>query len=497
MEAISLWTVSASFLTLLALAIILPRTRNSSSIINWPPGPKTLPIIGNLHQLGGQLLHVALTNLAKVHGGVMTIWIGSWRPIIVISSPEEVWEVLVKKSPDYAARDMPEITKLITGYWHTISSSHSGQFWSNLRKGLQNGPLGPLNITTQMSFQERNIKRMISDIQEEATFNGGIVKPLEHLKKATLRLLSHIIFGQSFDDDQFIDSMHHQIEELIRINGFAPLVDAFSYAKYLPSHKRAIKETYRVKNQIEQLVRPVIASSPPANCYLHFLLSQGYSEEVVIYSIVELYSLGVDSTASTTTWALAFLIHDQTVQDKLYQDIKHIAATDALVKIEDLSALHYLEAVMKETMRMKPIAPLAIPHKTSKDTTVRGTKVAAGTCVLVNLYALHHDHKIWAKPHKFMPERFLEGNVNGGDSSGANVKVIEQSFLPFGAGMRICAGMELGKLQFSFALANLVNAFKWTSVVDGKLPDMSEELKFIMLMKTPLEARIIPRNSLN
>nr|ANY58161.1 putative CYP719 [synthetic construct] len=475
----------------IVLSTILFRSSSSSSSFSsqtkWPAGPKKLPIIGNMHQLGGDVLHVALDKLSKIHGGVFTFWIGSWRPVIVISDIDKAWEVLVNKSSDYSARDMPEITKIGSASWHTISTSDPGPFWQNVRKGLQGGAMGPLNMSAQTPFQEKDMKNLIETMKIEAENNNGIIKPLDHIKKNTVRLLSRLIFGQMFEDDKFIESMHYEIEDIIRISGYARLAEAFYYAKYLPSHKRAEKEAFLVKCRVEDLVRPLLKSNPPSNSYLYFLLSQNYPEEVIIFCIFELYLLGVDSTSSTTTWALAYLIREQAVQEKLYQDIKVTIGNANLVKVEDVNKLKYLQGVVKETMRMKPIAPLAIPHKSSKDTTLMGTKVAKGTRLMVNLYALHHNQNIWSEPFKFMPERFLE--------DGNNNKAMEQSFLPFSAGMRICAGMDLGKLQFAFALANLVNAFKWSCVEEGKFPDMSEEFSFVLLMKNPLEARITPRKA--
>ncbi|KAF5199716.1 (S)-canadine synthase [Thalictrum thalictroides] len=461
----------------------------SSSQMKWPSGPKKLLIIGNLHQLGGDVLHVALAKLAKVHGGVMTVWIGSWRPIIVISDIDKAWEVLVNKSSDYGARDLTEITKTVTASWQTISTSDAGAFWQTLRKGLQSGALGPLNIAAQSQFQEGDMKRLIQAMVEEAAKNNNIVKPLNHIKQNTVRLLTRLIFGQTFDDDKFVESMHYDVDDVIRIGGYARLAEAFYYAKYLPSHRKAVREANLVKLRVEKLIRPLLSSTPPTNSYLYFLLSQNLPEEIIIFCIFELYILGVDSTSSTTTWALAYLIHEQAVQEKLYQETRMTLGDVDLVKIEDVNKLKYLQAVVKETMRMKPIAPLAIPHKTAKDTTLMGTKVTKGTQIMVNLYALHHNPDIWTEPCKFIPERFMQR-----DDGSATSKAMEQSFLPFGAGMRICGGMDLGKLQFGLVLANLVNAFKWSCVEEGKFPDMSEELSFVLLMKSPLEAKITARN---
>nr|ANY58154.1 CYP719A9 [synthetic construct]BAG75114.1 cytochrome P450 [Eschscholzia californica] len=483
------WVLTATFTTLL-ISIFLFVTRKTSNT-EWPNGPKTLPIIGNMHLLGGtKALQVILHNLAKVYGGVMTIWIGSWRPVIIVSDIERAWEVLVNKSSDYSARELPEIIKYNAANFRTIATCDSGPHWSNLRKGLQNVALSPHNLAAQFQFQEKDITKMIQNLEVEAKNNNGIVQPLDHLKKATIRLISRLIFGQDFDEDTYVEKLHHTIDELIRMSGYAQLAEAFYYARYLPNHKKAVNHAAKTKQIVTHLMRPFLSLNPPTNSYLHFLQSQNYDEELIIFSIFEVYLLGVDSTSSTTAWALAYLVREPNVQETLYQELDNFAKQNdrKILKVEDINKLQYLQAVTKETMRMKPIAPLAIPHKASRDTTLMGKKVEKGTKVMVNLHALHHNENVFNDPYKFMPERFLKSY------QGAKAKAMEQSYLPFSAGMRICGGMEVGKLQFGFALANLAYAFKWSCAVNGVLPDMSDELGFVLFMKTPLEARIVRRN---
>ncbi|KAJ8618947.1 hypothetical protein MRB53_015133 [Persea americana] len=67
------------------------------------------------------------------------------------------------------------------------------------------------------------------------------------------------------------------------------------------------------------------------------------------------------------------------------------------------------------------------------------------------------------------------------------------SYLPFGAGMRACAGMDVGKLQLAFSVCNLVYAFHWSNAVVREKPDLTEDLTFVLAMKTLLQARIVPR----
>ncbi|RZC52827.1 hypothetical protein C5167_021255 [Papaver somniferum] len=141
---------------------------------------------------------------------------------------------------------------------------------------------------------------------------------------------------------------------------------------------------------------------------------------------------------------------------------------------------------------MKPIAPLAVPHQAVCDSSLMGMKVRKGTPVMVNIYAVHYDPTVWVEPQRFMPERFLGALNDGGDKNKATL-AMERSLIAFGAGRRICAGMDLAKLQVALTLANLVNSFRWSCVSEGKFPDLTEDLFFILRMKTPLVARIVPR----
>ncbi|KAF8406324.1 hypothetical protein HHK36_008410 [Tetracentron sinense] len=424
-----------------------------SNASEWPPGPPKFPIIGNLHQIKktGELIHLTLAQLAKVHGGMMTVWFGSWKPTIVVSDPDLAWEA-----------------------------------------SIYNTTFNPQTIAAQAQLQEHDLINMTGSLKEEASSNHGVVKPLLHLRRATVRVIARFCFGLDFEDESFVQDMDSVVEELIRITSHAYLVDVFEFARYIPILRRPFLESCRVKHMIEELIGPYISShrsSSPNNCYLHFLLSQDFQEEVVISSLFDLFLLGVDSTSTTIAWALAFLIHNPQIQHKLYEEVGRSGS--GTISIEEVTKLQYLNAVVMETMRMKPIAPLGVPHKAARDSNIMRTKVVGGSTVVVNLYALLHDPTVWAEPHRFMPERFLTSLKNGND--GSLVEAIERSFLPFGAGRRVCAGMEVAKLQAGLTIAHLVNDFHWSSAVEGQLPDLTEDLTFVLTMKTPLMARIIPR----
>ncbi|XXG60929.1 hypothetical protein AAC387_Pa04g2718 [Persea americana] len=331
--------------------------------------------------------------------------------------------------------------------------------------------------------------QMINDMIKEANLNGGVVKPFHHIRRATIKLLARLCFGSDFSDEDFEATMDVMVDEALKYSDDARILDTFPPARFLPSVRRVIMKMDKLKLRVEKCIGHHLASPPPPNCYAHFLLSQNFPIGVTISSIFEVFILGLDSTGSTTMWALGLLVQNQEAQQKLYQEIRdHATCTEkGIVKVEEARNLEYLQAVVKETMRMKPIAPLAVPHKAARDTTLGGLHVAEGTTVMVNLYALHYDPKVWDEPERFKPERFMESSKEFLGKRG------QYSFLPFGAGMRACAGMEVGKLQLPFAVSNLVNAFHWSNAVESEEPNLGEDFSFILAMKTPLEARIVPR----
>nr|QQS74306.1 cytochrome P450 dependent monooxygenase [Piper nigrum] len=485
------------FLGRISLGVGKGAAPRSPSSTEWPDGPPKLPIIGNLHQLnkGGELVHHKLAKLAQSYDRAMTIWVGSWGPMIVVSDADLAWEVLVTKSPDFAGRVLSKLSHLFNADYNTVVAYDAGPQWQSLRRGLQHGPLGPAHVSAQARFHEEDMKLLVSDMMRAAKKGGnnGVVEPLAYVRRATIRFLSRLCFGEAFNDEAFVEGMDEAVEETIRATGHARILDAFYFTRHLPIIRRSFMNTVAAKKKIESLVRPLLSRPAPPGSYLHFLLSTDAPESMIIFRIFEVYLLGVDSTASTTTWALAFLVSNQQAQEKLHNELAQYCASqnNQNIKAEDVGKLSYLLGVVKETMRMKPIAPLAVPHKTLKETMLDGKRVAAGTTVVVNLYAVHYNPKLWPEPEQFRPERFVIG-ASGGNGGGSSEYML-QSYLPFGGGMRACAGMEVGKLQVAMVVANLVMSFKWLPEAEGKMPDLAEDMTFVLMMKKPLAAKIVPR----
>lgn len=204
---------------------------------------------------------------------------------------------------------------------------------------------------------------------------------------------------------------------------------------------------------------------------------------IVLKKIVQvLLSAGTDTSAGTMEWAMSLLLNNPRVLKKAQTEIDKCVGYDRLIDESDLAKLPYLRCIINETLRMYPAGPLLVPHESSEDCLVGGFKVPRGTTLLVNLWAIQRDPKIWEDPNTFKPERFegIEGVRDG------------FRFMPFGSGRRGCPGEGLAMRVVGLALGSLIQCFEWERIGE-EMVDMSEEAGLTLTKARPLQANCRPR----
>ncbi|PHT67116.1 hypothetical protein T459_31541 [Capsicum annuum] len=156
------------------------------------------------------------------------------------------------------------------------------------------------------------------------------------------------------------------------------------------------------------------------------------------------------------------------------------------VEESDIKDLVYFQAVVKETLRLYPPAPLLAPHESVEDCIVQGYHIPKGTRLWVNTMKLHRDLKIWSNPDTFDPERFLTSQA------GVDVRGHHYEFIPFGSGRRSCPGITYATQVTDLAIAHLLQGFDFSTPSDEPL-DMKEGLGMTMRKADPIEVFITPR----
>jgi cytochrome P450 len=172
---------------------------------------------------------------------------------------------------------------------------------------------------------------------------------------------------------------------------------------------------------------------------------------------------------------------------RLQEELKRVIGSKTHVEYSDINRLPYLQAVVKETLRLHAVVPL-VPNKAEATVKIQGYTIPKGSTVLVNLWAIHHDPEVWTKPDKFIPERFLQDDE-------VNFHGTDFRFVPFSAGRRICLGLPLATRMLHAMLGSLLHRFEWTLTCEAKENgvDMSEKLGLTMTMSTPLKVIAKPR----
>ena len=150
--------------------------------------------------------------------------------------------------------------------------------------------------------------------------------------------------------------------------------------------------------------------------------------------------------------------------------------------------LVYLQAIIKESLRLYPAAPLSIPHESMEECTVGGYHIPAGTRLFTNLSKIHRDPQVWSDPDEFQPERFLTTHKDC-DFRGQHFELI-----PFGSGRRMCPGVSFALQVLNLALATLLHGFDIETLDDAPI-DMIETGGITNIKATPLEALLTPRLS--
>ncbi|KAL6212964.1 hypothetical protein ACLB2K_018179 [Fragaria x ananassa] len=195
---------------------------------------------------------------------------------------------------------------------------------------------------------------------------------------------------------------------------------------------------------------------------------------------------GTDTTTVTLTWALSLLVNNPAVLKKAQNELDAKVGRNRQVNESDVKNLVYLQAIIKETLRLYPAVPLLAPHESTEDCTVGNYHVHAKTRLIVNVWKLHRDPNVRQVPCIFRPERFLSC-LEDFDVRGQNFEL-----MPFGSGRRICPGISLALQVIELALAHLLHGFEITAPSDEPV-DMSETVGLTNMKATPLQVLLKPR----
>ncbi|XP_059453481.1 cytochrome P450 78A7-like [Corylus avellana] len=467
------------------------------------PGPRGLPLFGSLFTLSHGLAHRTLARMASSSRAtqLMAFSLGS-TPAVISSDPIIAREILT--SPHFANRPIKQSAKTLM-FSRAIGFAPNGTYWRLLRRIASAHLFASKRIAAHEAGRQLDCAAMLHAIANEQSLHGT-VSLRKHLQAAALNNIMGTVFGKRYNLT-CKNAEATELHEIVR-EGFEVL-GAFNWSDYLPwlsyfydpfhINERCSALVPRVRKLVKKIIdehRHVDSSRLSDNSdFVHVLLSlegdEKLEEDDMVAVLWEMIFRGTDTTALLTEWVMAELVVNYDAQNKLHHELDFLVGNKNVTDA-DVAKLPYLQAVIKETLRLHPPGPLLSWARISTSDVhfSNGMVVPANTTAMVNMWSITHDPKVWEDPLVFKPERFLKSEEGADvDPRGGDLRLA-----PFGAGRRVCPGKNLGLVTVSLWVAKLVHQFKWVQDKANPFDLTHEILKLSCEMKNPLFAVAVPRN---
>ncbi|QHO40777.1 Cytochrome P450 [Arachis hypogaea] len=213
-----------------------------------------------------------------------------------------------------------------------------------------------------------------------------------------------------------------------------------------------------------------------------------FDTDTIIKSTVLNLLAGSDSIMVAITWILSLMLNNPQVLKKAQDELDNKIGRNRQVEESDIKDLVYLQAIVKESLRLSSPSAVIFPRAAMKDCTLStGYHIPAGTKLMINIWKIMHDENLWPDPYSFQPERFLCSSHKDIDVRGQHYEL-----LPFGSGRRSCPGISLSLNVMHLILAALLHSFEITTPSNEPV-DMTKSIGLTNVKATPLEVLLIPR----
>ena len=462
------------------------------------PGPRGLPLIGNLLQIERARLHQNVEAWCRVYGPFFRFSLGGRRFLVV--ADHQALGAALRDRPEGFRRSvrLEQVSNEMFGEVSGLFIAH-GESWRRQRRMVMAG-FDPGHVKAYFPALRKVAVRLQGRWRKAARERMPIDLTAD-LMRYTVDAIAGLAFGaevNTLESDEDVIQRHlDKIFPALFRRTFAPI----PYWRYfrLPADRRLERSVAAVSQAIEGFIaqaRGHMAADPALREHPRNLLQamiaaadqpdSGVTDREVAGNVVTMLLAGEDTTANTLAWMIYLLKRNPLALARAVAEVRRIADDPAGFTLERINALDYVEACAHETMRLKPVAPLLI-LESLHDTTVADIRVPSGTVIWGAMRHDTMDARHFPNPGAFVPERWL-----GGDGAARAAGAAKRISMPFGAGPRICPGRYLAMLEIKLAMAMLLGAFD-IEAVDTPGGGEAEETLAITMAPVGLRMRLAGR----
>nr|WNT44076.1 CYP82N15v2 [Corydalis yanhusuo] len=524
------WQPTSIAVLLVAIAIFLYTFTKSPPKTHKKLAPEATggrPLMGHLHLFNSnELTHRTLGSMADKYGPAFNIRFGSHKTLVV-SSWEIIKECFTINDRLFSNRPGTLYIKLMFYNEDSVGYAPYGPYWRDLRKLSTLKLLSNHRLESLKHLRISEMNACFKQLYEMCTKGGGstesvvaaaVIRMDNWFGDLSFNVVARIVAGKrSFaSDSNDVGAMKYKtaMDEAFRLMSIFSFSDVIPSLGWLDNLRGLVGGMKKAGKEIDAVVSGWVEEHREKRKRRRSSSGGGHGGELeeeeedfidITLSILETSSLlpgddpditikstcldmilgGSDTTTVTLTWALSLLLNNPHALKRAREELDLHVGRDRQVEDSDINNLVYIQAIIKETMRLYPAGPL-IERMTKEDCEVGGFHIPAGTRLLVNLWKMQRDPNVWEDPLEFRPDRFLTDNAEI-DLKGQHFELI-----PFGTGRRICPGVSFALQLMHLALARLLHSFEVASPMDAKI-DMTETAGLISHKVTPLEVLMTPR----
>ncbi|KAG8041890.1 hypothetical protein G9C98_007194 [Cotesia typhae] len=478
--------------------------RGGSKIPGLEP---VLPIIGNAHLLFGETKNVfrkIILLLEKFKVSPVRAWLGH-KLCIILFDPEQMKIVL--NSPKTIERD--ELLRFFLPWLGTGLIAAPAQKWKVHRKLIM------------PTFNPRVLEKFTVTINKQCEILVNIMEPeidkeefdiFNYISLCTIDIVCETIMGVPSNEQIKKNSAYPAAFEKIMKILYQRMIEVwlhpnviFNATKLAKDQRECIKYLHKQTNDIiekklEQYSEKMNGNSITQiefqrKAFLDFfteLLLEGtkLTTEEFREEVENIMFAGYDTTTTVNSFVILMLANFPKIQEKCYEELVEIFGDKInggrQIENEDLDRMKYLGRVIKETMRLFPIAPLLIRQVNGDLDIGGGYTLPKGSTVFLAIWKLHRSADIWDDPLCFNPDRFLPEQV---------AKRHPYAYIPFSAGPRNCIGLKYAMMSMKILLATILRNYIFMKDKHVNIEDI--EIKAEVFLKTidPITIKIKRRKN--
>ncbi|KAF9261358.1 cytochrome P450 [Marasmius fiardii PR-910] len=484
----------------IAFGVILVLYTSRRSHKSLPPGPRALPLIGNLLDIPSRHEWVTYNEWGKRYNSDIIHFEFAGTSTIVLNSAEAINDLLEKRSNIYSSRPRFTMVNEVIGWDWAVFAMPYGKAW-NARRKLIHQEFNPKQSERYEPQTIKSVQNLLVGLLREP---DDFYRLLRHMAGSTILSITYGISAEV--DDPAIDTADRALLGLIAAaTPGSFLVDYLPILKYVPlwfpgasfkvKAKEWGKDVDKMLNEPFDTIKREIADGTNKPCFVSYCFDRkeedGVDETMVRDSAGAMYTAGTDTTVCALRVFILTMVCYPKTQQKAQEEIDRVVGKDRLPSLEDKSMLPYVMAILFEVMRWQPVNPLALAHLVTEEDEYKGFRIPKDSVVLGNIWSVLRDPKLYGTDtDTFRPERFLteDGKLDPN---------VPEPVMFYGAGRRICPGRHFANTNMFAAIASILHSFNITKAKDEHENEVQPTLEFegaLQNRPVPFRCEIKPRS---